>query len=85
MDGWIIGYIAGGAVVVVVAFVLIVMIAGARRAASKAEAILAALEDARDGTAALWALQDTKVTAGRIVAAAAAARRGLAGEGSVEP
>jgi hypothetical protein len=57
----------------------------ARRAAAKAEDILAALVEARDRTAALWALQDTKVTAGRIVAAAAAARHGLAGDGSTEP
>ena len=85
MNGWVIGYITGGAVVVVVALVLIVMIVSARRAAGRAEAILEALVEARDRTAALWALQDTRVTAGRIVAAAAAARRGLAGEGSDEP
>lgn len=84
MNDWIIGFIAGGAVVVVVALVLVVMIAEARRAAAKAEAILAALVEARDGTAALWALQDTRATAGRIVAGAAAARHALAGEGSGE-
>ena len=81
MNDWIIGYIAGGGVVLVVALVLIIMIVGARRAAAKAEAILAALVEARDGTAALWSLQDTKIAAGRIVAAATAARHGLAGDG----
>ena len=85
MNGWVIGYIAGGAVVVVVALVLVMMIAEARRAADKAEAILAALVQARDGTAALWALQDTRAAAGRIVVAAATARRLLAGEGSADP
>ena len=85
MNDWVIGYITGGVVVLVVALVLIVMIVSARRAAARAEAILEALVDARDRTAALWALQDTKVTAGRIVTAAAAARQDLAGEGSVEP
>lgn len=85
MNDWVIGYVTGGAVVLVVALVLIVMIMSARRAAARAEAILEALVDARDRTAALWALQDTRAVAGRIVNAAAAARRGLAGEGSEEP
>lgn len=83
MNDWIIGYIVGAVVVGVVVLVLVMMIAGARRAAGKAEAVLAALREARDGTAALWALQDTKIAAGRIVAAAAAARQALAGDGTV--
>lgn len=82
MNSWIIGYIAGGAVVLVVALVLLIMILSAHHAAVRAEAILKALVDARDHTNALWALQHTKTTAGQIVAAAAAARQGLAGEGS---
>ena len=85
MNDWVIGYIAGGAVVLVVALVLIVMIMSARRAAARAEAILEALVEARDRTNALWALADTRTAARRIVAAAASARQGLAGEGSVEP
>lgn len=82
LNSWIIGYIAGGAVVLVVALVLIVMIMSAHHAAVRAESILKALVNARDHTNALWALQHTKATAGRIVAAAASARQGLAGERS---
>ncbi len=82
MNGWIIGYIVGAVVVGAVALVLVMMITEARRAAGKAEATLAALREARDGTAALWALQDTKAAVGRIAAAAATARHGLAGDGS---
>ncbi len=77
MDGWIIGFIVGGTVVLVVVAVLLMMINGARRTAEKTEAIVAALHDARDGTEALWKLQDTVATAERIVAAAADARISL--------
>ncbi len=78
MDGWILGYIIGAIVVVVVVVLLLLMISGARRTAAKAEAILAGLYEARDGTAPLWELQTTVATAGRIVAAATAAREELA-------
>ncbi len=77
MNGWILGYLIGLVVVAVVVAVLLLMIAGARRTASKAEAILAGLNDARDGTAPLWELCGTVSTADRIVAAAAAARKSL--------
>ena len=77
MDGWILGYIIGAIVVVVVVVLLLLMIIGARRVAAKAEAILGSLYEARDGTAPLWELQTTNVTAGRIVAAASAAREEL--------
>ncbi len=79
MNGWILGYAIGAAVVVVVAAVLLLMILGARRVASKAEDIVAALHDARDGTAALWEVQTTIRTADRIVGAASAARTALGG------
>lgn len=79
MEGWVLGYIIGAVVVVVVVVLLLLMISGARRTAEKAEAILASLCDTRDGTAALWELQTTTTTAGRIVAAATAAREELAG------
>lgn len=82
MNGWIMGYVIGGVVVVVVVVVLLLMIAGARRTAQKVEAILVGLQDARDGTAALWDVHTTVATAERIVAAAAAARASLAGESS---
>lgn len=81
MNGWILGYVIGAVVVVVVVAVLLLMIIGARRTAEKAEAILAGLNDARDGTAGLWQLGATVATAERIVAAAADARIRLTPEG----
>ncbi len=77
MNGWILGYVIGATVVLVVVLVLLLMIAGARRTAEKAEAILAGLNDARDGTAGLWQLGATVTTAERIVAAAGDARTSL--------
>ena len=77
MDGWIIGFIVGGVVVLAVVVLLLLMIVGARRTAEKAEAIVDALHEARDGTEALWKLEDTVATADRIVAAAADARISL--------
>lgn len=77
MNGWILGYLIGAAVVVVVVLVLLLMIAGARRTAEKAEAILAGLHDARDGTAPIRDLQTTVLTSRRIVSAASDARLAL--------
>jgi len=77
VNGWILGYGIGAVVVAVVVAVLLVMISGAKRTAEKAEAVLAGLEDVRDGTAGLWQLADTVATAERIVAAAADARASL--------
>jgi len=62
LSGWILGYLIGAVVVVVVVVVLLMMIAGARRTAEKAEAVLAGLNDARDGTAGLWQLGATVST-----------------------
>jgi len=80
VEGWVLGYIVGAVVVVVVVVLLLLMITGAQRTAEKAEAILAGLYEARDGTAPLWELQTTVATAGRIVTAASAARGELAGD-----
>lgn len=77
MSGWILGYIIGAVVVLVVVALLLFMISGARRTAAKAEAILAGLNDARDGTAALRELHVTVQTAERIVAGATSARVAL--------
>jgi tRNA C32,U32 (ribose-2'-O)-methylase TrmJ len=77
VNGWIWGYAIGLVVVLVVVAVLLLMIQGARRTAAKAEAILAGLQSARDGTAALREVHTTVATADRIVAAAAAARTAL--------
>ncbi len=77
MNGWILGYAIGAVVVGVVVLVLVLLIAGAKRTAEKAEAVLAGLNDARDGTAALWQVGDTVATAERIVTAAASTRISL--------
>ena len=75
---WVIGLTVGLVVVALVVVLLVLMIIGASRAAEKAEAILAALQDARDNTEGLWLLDDTNTTADRIVEAATAARVHLA-------
>ena len=77
MNGWIVGYTIGAVVVLAVVALLLLMIRGASRTAGRAEAVLAGLHDARDGTAALWEVHTTVTTAERIVGAAAAARRAL--------
>lgn len=77
MNGWLLGYAIGTVVVLVVVAVLLLMIRGATRTAVKAESVLAALNDSRDGTAGLWQLEATVATAERIVAAAADARASL--------
>jgi len=82
MGGWVIGWIVGGAVVLVVVVLLLLMIRGAMRAAQKAEAILAALDQAETNTAPLWAVDTTNQVADRIVGAATAAREYLASNGA---
>jgi len=77
VNAWILGYLLGALVVVVVVALLLMMIIGARRTAEKAEAVLAELHAARDGTEGLWQLGATVSTAERIVAAAADARTSL--------
>jgi type II secretory pathway component PulM len=77
VNGWILGILIGAVVVLVVVAVLLLLIRGARQTAEKAEAILAALHDARDATAGLWQLGATVKTAERITGAAADARRSL--------
>lgn len=79
--GWVIGWGVGAVVVLLVVVLLVLMIRGAARAAGKAEAIVAALHDARDHTAGLWRVEATNQTAERIVAAATRAREALTGEG----
>ena len=76
--GWIIGYVVGVAIVLVVVALLLLMIRGANRAAIKAEAILAALEESRDNTAPLWAVDDVNTAVERITDGAAAVREHLA-------
>ncbi len=78
MNGWVLGWTVGLVVVAVVVILLVLMIIGASRAAAKAEAILAALQDARDHTQGLWQLDATNQVADRIIDAATAAREHLA-------
>ncbi len=78
MNGWVLGWAIGLVVVAVVVILLVLMIIGASRAAAKAEAILAALQDARDHTEGLWQLDPTNEVADRIIASATAAREHLA-------
>ena len=70
MSGWAIGLIAGAAVVLIVVILLVAMIVLARRINAKAQAIVAALNTARDNTAGLWDVADTNVAATRIIDAA---------------
>lgn len=79
MNGWVLGYLIGGAVVVLVVVLLLLMIDGARRTAEKAEAISSHLLDARDRTAGLWDVKTTSLTAARIVDSATRARVALSG------
>ncbi len=81
MTGWIIGYAIGLPIILVVVVLILLLIWSAIQIATRAEEILAALYDARDNSAGLWALADTNATASRIVAAAAAARGALEGKG----
>ena len=77
--GWVIGYVIGGVLILaVVVLLLLLMIRGAHRAAVKAEAILAALEESRDNTAPLWAVNDVNSAIERITAGAGAVRAHLA-------
>ncbi len=81
MNGWILGWLIGGAVVVVVVVLLLLMIRGATRAAENAEAVLAALDVAKLTTLPLWYVDTTNQVASRIVAAASSAREYLASQG----
>lgn len=79
LTGWIIGLAVGAVVALVVVVLLVLMIVGASRAASKAEAIVEALEETTANTDSLWQVEQTNLATARIVGAAAAARRHLAG------
>lgn len=83
MSGWVIGWAIGAVVVAAVAGLLVLMTVGAARAGDKAEAIVAALDDARRGTDGLWKLAEINRTAARIVEGAAAAREAIGGGSEV--
>jgi hypothetical protein len=77
VNGWIVGYIIGGAVVVVVVLTLLALIAYARRTAEKAEEIAAQLRVARDRSDALSEIDTTVRTVARITTASSMARMAL--------
>lgn len=79
--GWIVAYVVTGVLVAVVVVLLLLMIRGAQRAAVKAEAILAALEEARDNTEPLWAVHDVNTAIERITDGTGAVREHLASKG----
>ena len=53
---WLIGYLIGGVVVLIVAVLAIILILQARKIGDQALDILAALEEGRDNTKGLWAV-----------------------------
>lgn len=63
---WVVGFVTGGVVVVVVVAVLLAIIVTATRIRDQVGEIVAALADARDHTASLWAVESTR-TVGRDV------------------
>ncbi len=79
--GWVIGYLIGGVLILAVVVLLLLMIRGAHRAAVTAESILAGLEESRDNTAPLWAVNDVNSAIERIGAGAGAVREHLAAKG----
>ena len=75
--GWLIGYAVGLVVVLLVVALLLMMITGARKVADQADAVVDALQLARDRSEALWDVGRTSTTARRITRAAGAARQHL--------
>lgn len=75
--GWIIGWAVGLAAVALVVLLLMLLIRGASRAANKAEAIVAAFNEARENTAGLWNVDATNRTIVDVTAAARATREHL--------
>jgi hypothetical protein len=79
VSGWVIGFAIGAIVVVIVVVLLLVLITLARRIAGRAEAILVALQAARDNTAGLGELTKTNRAVARINAGATTARETVEG------
>ncbi|MDP3984190.1 MAG: hypothetical protein Q8Q52_04190 [Acidimicrobiia bacterium] len=79
LTGWIIGWVVGGVVVVIVVALLLVLIVSARKIASQAGDILAALDDSRERTLGLWDVDDVNAHLDSIRSSTAAARRVLSG------
>ena len=65
-SNWVIGWTAGAGVVAIAAGLLLEITARAERISAQAREITAGLEQARDNTAPLFALQETAATLGRV-------------------
>lgn len=76
---WLLGFAIAAAVVVIVALVVGTILYLAAQIRQQALAILAALQEARDRTEALWQVQETNYVAEDILAAAQRARAELGG------
>lgn len=76
-SGWIIGWSIGLVVVLLVVVLLLLMIRGASRAAIKADAIVAALNESEANTAGLWNVDTTNRTIVDITNSARSAREYL--------
>lgn len=74
---WTIGYVVGAAVVLVAAMLLIVIIALGRRIVRQAEAIVEALDGARENTTPLFDVTRTNLAIDRITRNLGAVREGL--------
>ena len=75
---WLVGYLVAAVIILLVVVLLLLMIRGARDAAVKAEAILAALHESRDNTAPLWEVNNVNHAIERITDGAGAIREHLA-------
>lgn len=74
---WTIGYLAGAAVVLVAAALLLAIIALAKRIVTQAEAIVEALDGAREHTTPLFDVTRTNLAIDRITRDLRAVREGL--------
>lgn len=74
---WTVGFVVGGVVVVIVVAVVLAIIFTATRIRDQVGEIVAALVDARDHTAPLWAVDTTRRLGGEVHELAQQARHRL--------
>jgi hypothetical protein len=76
---WVVGWAAGGVVVVVAAALLLAIIGLGRRIVGQAEAIVAALDGARENTTPLFDVTRTNLAVDRISRRLGDVREGMGG------
>ncbi len=76
---WVIGYVIGVVVVVIVVVLATILILQARKIASQASDIIAALDEARENTAGLWEVDSVNRSLENTRDAARTARMVLSG------